>query len=139
MSWSCHCSVEFAGKNEVWKGTLVAFIADNLAAHEVGGFKESFSFARRFCRSCMTNLDTARSHFNEAEFNLRIPSNYADQCHALQGINGHEVSVEYGINREAALEKIPGFSVTLCLPHDAMHDLLEGVIPHEMKLLLEHC
>ena len=43
--------------------------------------------------------------------------------------------MEYGTNREAALEKIPGFSVTLCSPHDAMHDLL----PHEIKLLLEHC
>ena len=31
----------------------MAFLADNLAAHEIGGFKESFSFARRFCRSCM--------------------------------------------------------------------------------------
>ena len=129
----------FTGRDEVWKGTLVAFLADNLAAHEVGGFKESFSFARRFCRSCMTNLSTAKSYFNEAEFDLRSPSNHADQCRALQGSNSHEASVEYGINRQAALEKIPGFSVTLCLPHDVMHDLLEGVIPHEMKLLLQHC
>ena len=36
---------------------LVAFLADNLAAHELGGFKESFSFANRFCRSCLTNKE----------------------------------------------------------------------------------
>ena len=119
--------------------TIVAFLADNLAAHEVGGFKESFSFARRFCRSCMTNLSTAKSHFNEDKFDLRSPSNHADQCHALRGSNSHEASVEYGFNREAALEKIPGFSVTLCLPHDVMHDLMEGFIPREIKLLLHHC
>ena len=113
-------NLAFAGREEVWKGTMVAFLADNLAAHEVGGFKESFSFARRFCRCYMTN-------------------NHADQCRALQGSNSHEASVEYGINRQAALEKIPGFSVTLCLPHDVVHDLLEGVIPHEIKLLLQHC
>ena len=36
-------SVRFAGKNEVWKGALLAFLGDNLASHELGGFKESFS------------------------------------------------------------------------------------------------
>ena len=82
----------FAGRDEVWKGTLVTFLADNLAAHEVGGFKESSSFARRFCRSCMTNLSTAKSHFNEDKFDLCSPSNHADQCRALQGSNSHEAS-----------------------------------------------
>lgn len=110
-----------------------------MAAHEVGGFKESFSFARRFCCSCMTNLSAAKSHFKEAEFELRTQSNHAVQCCALQGSNSHEASVEYGINRQAALEKIPGFSVTVCLLHDVMYDLLEGVLPHELILLLQHC
>ena len=26
-------------KGEVWKGALLAFLADNMAAHELGGFK----------------------------------------------------------------------------------------------------
>lgn len=42
-------TIQFGGKDEVWKGALLAFLADNLASHELGGFKESFSFARRFC------------------------------------------------------------------------------------------
>ena len=46
-------TVIFSGADEIWKGTLVAFLADNLAAHEIGGFKETFSFAHRFCFSCM--------------------------------------------------------------------------------------
>ena len=33
-------TVQFAGKDEVWRGALLAFLADNLAAHELGGFKE---------------------------------------------------------------------------------------------------
>lgn len=45
--------VTFNNKTEVWKGALLAFLADNLASHELGGFKESFSFARRICRSCL--------------------------------------------------------------------------------------
>ena len=60
--------VVFSGKEEIWKGTLVAFLADNLAAHEIGGFKESFSFARRFCRSCMANVSCSRTYFNESNF-----------------------------------------------------------------------
>ena len=34
-------------------GALLAFLADTLAAHVVGGFKGSMSFALRVCRSCM--------------------------------------------------------------------------------------
>lgn len=33
---------------------------------------------------------------------------------------------------------IPNFSVVRNIPHDIMHDVLEGVIPYEMKLLLEY-
>ena len=43
-------TIHFSGRDEVWKGALLAFLADNLAAHELGGFKESFSFAHRICR-----------------------------------------------------------------------------------------
>ena len=128
-----------SGADEIWKGTLVAFLADNLAAHEIGGFKESFSFARRFCRSCMATSSLARAHFNENKFELRTPSNHKRQCSEVEGSNGLSASVEYGINRRAALDDLPGFSVIDCLPHDIMHDLLEGAIPHEMKLLLQHC
>ena len=42
----------------------------------------------------------------------------------------------FGINRESELDKIPHFSVANNLPHDIMHDLFEGVVPLEIKLLL---
>ena len=47
--------------------------------------------------------------------------------------------MEYGINRRAALEDLSYFHVVHALPQDIMHDLMEGVIPHEMKLLLQSC
>ena len=37
------------------------------------------------------------------------------------------------------LEDLPGFSVIDCLPHDIMHDMLEGVVLLEVKMLIEHC
>ena len=38
---------------DTYYGALIAFLADTQAAHKVGGFKGSVSFAHRICRSCM--------------------------------------------------------------------------------------
>ena len=70
---------------------------------------------------------------------LRTPSDHCRQCIEVQGSNDLSASIEYGINRRAAFEDLPGFSVIDCLPHDFMHDLLEGVVPREVKMLIEHC
>ena len=54
--------------------SLVAFLADDLAAHALGGFKESMSFAKRICRTCMTTTEKAQLYFNEDDFDLRTDS-----------------------------------------------------------------
>lgn len=122
---------------EVWRGALVCFLADNLAAHKLGGFKESFSFALKFCRSCITTSHLSQMCFNESNFQLQTPAEHSRQCSELDGPDGVKSSVEYGINRHAALEQLPYFSVIRGLPHDAMHDLMEGVI--HKRLLLNAC
>ncbi len=132
-------TIQCAGKDEVWKGVLLAFLADNLAAHELGGFKESFSFSRRFCRSCLTDKNQSHLHFQEDQFVIRTTDSHVDQCSRLNGPDRMTVSVEYGINRISSLDSLPHFSVINGMPHDIMHDLYEGVIPHELKLLLRHC
>ena len=132
-------TLEFSGMQEVWRGALLCFLADNLAAHELGGFKESFSFALKFCRTCMATSDLSQTYFNESSFQLRTPAEHSRQCFELDGPDRVKHSVEYGINRRAALEELPYFSVVHGLPHDVMHDLMEGVIPHEMRLLLNSC
>lgn len=131
--------VTFNHKKEIWKGALLIFLADNLAAHELAGFKESFSFSRRFCRSCLADKDHSKDHFRECEFEIRTPESHANHCKRLEGPAGASVSVEYGINRLSLLESLPYFSVVMGLPHDIMHDLYEGVVPYELKLLIQHC
>lgn len=42
-------SVRIDGCDKVFKGALLACLADNLASNQLGGFKESFSFAFRWC------------------------------------------------------------------------------------------
>ena len=131
--------LQYNGKEEVWKGALLAFLADNLASHELAGFKESFSFSKRFCRSCLTDKDYSQEHFNEKKFVIRTRESHIDQCNRLDSSDRMEVSVEYGINRRSSLESLPYFSVITGMPHDIMHDLYEGVIPHELKLLMQYC
>ena len=129
------------GQEVTFYGGLLAFLADNLAAHSIGGFKESMSFALRICRTCMITpgLMQDNRYFVESNCVLRTPETHFEQCSKLNGpLCGH-YSTTYGINRLSILEEVPGFSVVTSLLHDIMHDLYEGVVPMEVKLLLEHC
>ena len=126
------------GKSHVFYGGLLAFLADNLAAHTVGGFKQSMSFALRICRTCMITGTGSQSTFLEEYTQLRNPEAHFSQCELLTGsLEGH-YSTNFGINRRSVLEDVPGFSVTTSIPHDIMHDLFEGVVPYELKLLITH-
>lgn len=112
-------------------GGLLAFLADNLAAHTVGGFKESMSFALRICRSCMITTDQSQLCVTEDSCQLRSPETHFEQCRLLEGPLKSHYSTNFGINRCSVLEDVPGFSVATSLPHDIMHDLFEGVVPYE--------
>lgn len=131
--------VEMNGSNCCSVGGLLAFLADNLTAHAVGGFKESMSFALRICRTCMITKTQAQLVFNESNCVLRDPETHFEQCQLLLGQLADHNSISYGVNRLSILESVPGFSVTTGMPHDILHDLFEGVVPLELKLLIEYC
>ena len=46
-------------KQSTYYGGLPVGLADNLAAHALGGFKESHSFSLRICRTCMITTEQA--------------------------------------------------------------------------------
>lgn len=117
---------------------MLAVLADTLAAHALGGFKESMSFSYRICRSCMATTEKIQSNFLESDFELRTPEKHQYQLQKLTGTSYASCSTEFGINRPSELDSIPYLSVAKNLPHDIMHDLFEGVVPYEMKLLLTH-
>ena len=122
------------------KGSLLAFLADNLAANDLGGFKKSFSFSFRWCRTCLVTQRTFTSSFTSSGFELRTEDKHREQCQNLDGPAASHYSKTYGINRKSSLLDIPYFSMFGGgLPHDAMHDILEGIAPLEIKLLLSHC
>ena len=123
-----------------YKGALVAFLADNLVSHTIGGFKQSMSFAKRFCRSCMATKDESCHYFTAEEFEERTPLRHEAMCNEVtkDASKNKEKSTEYVINERSILNDVMGFSVVGGLCHDIMHDLLEGALPYELKLLLQH-
>ena len=69
----------------------------------------------------------------------RTPAKHAVQCDSLQLEDSTRNSTKYGINRKSILEDVKHFSVAgRTLAHDFMHDILEGVLPLEIKALLKY-
>lgn len=120
-------------------GGLIAFLADNLAAQLLGGFKQSMSFSLRICRSCYSTRALSKTCFVESSCTLRTTESHYTQSQLLNGPLMKHYSTVYGINRLSVLEEIPGFSVVNGIHYDIMHDMFEGVVPYEVKLLLRHC
>ena len=57
---------------------------------------------------------------------------FKHHCSLLDGPDCQEFKIEYGVNWHSLLDELPYFS-------DIMHDLFEGVISYELKLLIDHC
>ena len=69
---------------------------------------------------------------------LRDKASHEQHCALLQGDTMGHVSKEYGINRNSVLNELSYFHVCSgSLLPDVMHDLLEGALQYEMKLLLQ--
>jgi len=68
---------------------------------------------------------------------LRNKADHKTQCEEIKNDPTHEKSKEYGINRDSILNELKYFHV--CdgsLIPDIMHDVLEGVLQYEVKLML---
>lgn len=71
---------------------------------------------------------------------MRTTESHERHCSLLNGPLRDHYSKTYGVNRRSSLLGITNFNMFGGgLPHDAMHDVLEGVGPLEIKLLLVHC
>lgn len=132
------------GKLMTVKGALLAFPSDTLASNYIGGFKESPSFSFSPCRLCTVKKCNMKSVSSENEVVLRDSEVHADQVKVILNKNltlpAHTYwSKTYGIVRKSVFAEAPYFDVTKCFVLDIMHVLFEGVVLHEIKLLLLHC
>ncbi len=55
-------------------------MGDNLASNAMGGFKDSFSFAFRMCRTCMVTKENYKSQTKSSELVLRTDDKHQEHC-----------------------------------------------------------
>ena len=115
------------------RAALATISGDNLSAHMLGGFTMSFN-SGRVCRYCMATHTDIKQTFSEDSFVLRTPE--VHRCHLNRIQQFPDAKATYGVNSPSPFEELPYFDVTTSLPPDIMHDLLEGVIPLVMKLVI---
>ena len=83
--------------------------------------------------------DLFKSVSNPSQLELRNDVKHLRECNLLYGSLCEHYSKTYGINHRSALLDIPNFSIfNGGLAHDIMHDILEGVAPLEVSLVLRH-
>jgi hypothetical protein len=116
-------------------GALAFIAGDNLNSHIIGGFNASFSpNVLHPCRFCSISNDELQKCDHADDLQLRTRGNYDEQ--AVEVIGNSAKCTQYGIRYSSPF--ISGsFHVVDGLPPDIMHDLLEGVVPFEMALVLK--
>lgn len=111
------------------KGTVQCVVADNLGAHGLAGFVESFS-GDYFCRFCTaTRSEIQSKEVKNGEFALRT-----EELHHAHVASAREKGVAcYGVKNTCVLaESLSFFKVTAGFPPDVAHDLFEGIVPIEL-------
>ena len=79
----------------------------------------------------------------ESQFKLRSSAQDSKQCDILDRedltpTDRQHYSLIYRVNRRGLLDSLCYFSVTSgALIPDIMHDILEGALPYEVKLMLK--
>lgn len=115
------------------RGSVFAVVADNLAAHGLAGFKESFNSSHvcRFCKK--TDMQTTEVTTDNCE--LRTRDNHDTLVQALQMDGDH---IDYVVKSSCVLSDCLGYFHPITgFPPDILHDLLEGIVPVEIALCLK--
>lgn len=118
------------------RGTVSFVAADNLAAHSLGGFFESFTVSH-MCRFCMaTQEGIQHAEVQSGAFQQRTKENLDHQVQEV--LQDETMAPEYGVKRSCLLcNSLEYFHVINGFPPDLLHDLLEGIVPFELALCLK--
>lgn len=127
---SCGVDINVNGQNHKLYGTITVLTADNLAMHTLCGYVESFS-ANKPCQFCLIDKEEMQTVLDDDKVEMRTRQNYTE--HAILC----DASAT-GVKENSCLNTLKYFHVTENICADIMHDVLEGVAPLELKLLLRH-
>jgi len=116
------------------KGKLVTVSADNLTAHDIAGFQRHFN-SGRICRSCFVDRADIACKYVECDVQMRTAEAHSYHLDGV-AVNPKNASV-YGVAKQCALAELQvDRNIFGMFPHDIMHDVLEGVIPVTVRLVL---
>ena len=76
-------TVTIHGEDRTFKGGLLLCLGDNLGSNTLVGFKQSFSFSHRFCRTCYVTNDSYKSVSNPSKLELRRDDKHLRECNLL--------------------------------------------------------
>ncbi|KAK3929765.1 Nicotinate-nucleotide--dimethylbenzimidazole phosphoribosyltransferase [Frankliniella fusca] len=124
--------IELHGVPFTLRAVLVTVAADSLAAHDLLGFL-SPAGAHRFCRVCMINRPDFRLDGN-SEAPRRTPESHDQQV--AEVLQRPKASTNYGVKGPCCLNDLPFYHCVGGSVFDAFHDILEGVVPAVLKMVL---
>ena len=113
------------------KVTIGQISGDNLGMHGLLGFVESFS-SNHPCRFCITDKPMLQQIFYERPEFVRTK-----EAHEVHVQSDNSVK-DTGVTGRSLLSKLEHFHVLDNYTPDIMHDILEGICPYELKLVLHH-
>lgn len=113
---------------EIIKGILIAVICDNLGAHQIGGFVQSFNTNVYFCRFCEIN------NFNNLDYVTKFRSPESYDCD-VEIANATE-TLYHGVKSQSPLNYSSFHVCNPGLPPCIGHDLFEGVASSDVMLCL---
>lgn len=121
-------------KGDHLKFSVSTIVADNLAAHLIGGFQTCFSNGY-FCRRCYITFDNRNLATPLSNINSRMMNDHDDLVHELLQNPGKAPLM--GVVGPSLFDSLIGFHPTSSLPADCMHDFIEGVCPIVIMCLLK--
>ncbi|KAL1252219.1 hypothetical protein QQF64_020015 [Cirrhinus molitorella] len=124
--------IERVGRNV--KGTIFCVSADNLAAHGLSGFVESFKEGY-VCRFCLATREQFKA--TEArQFSLRTKDSHDLHVQTIQ--ERDTCSNHFGVKASCVLrDSLDYFHPITGFPPDVLHDLPEGIVPVELSLCIK--
>jgi len=110
--------------------------ADNLGAHSLAGFYESF-IVDKFCRFCMASrIDTQHQEVRSGAFQLREREKH--NRHVQETLQDPNSGRNTGVRSQCPLTaNLEHFHVIGGYPPDILHDVFEGIVPIELSLCLK--
>lgn len=132
--------LNIGGSYKLIHGTLTVVCADNLASHQIGGFKCGFAKGFRKCRFCLGVEKDIQKKFSHCEFVARTKEQHVSACSTMDEVSElrQHYSKLYGINGNSILNSLQYFHVVHGLPPDLMHDLFEGIVPIFVTKVINH-